>query len=112
LIHEYIDLSEGFPDEDDVHDALAFLVSIEPTPPPPTYEEYKAGIAPYETQIARALGTLRTYAQQLQPVTLEEMRVQFHAFANDPPYLTSSYIAATVTAYLNEAWDGIGPWQR
>ncbi|HUZ90304.1 MAG TPA: hypothetical protein VMU78_00140 [Methylocella sp.] len=112
MIHEYIDLSEGFPDEDDVHDALAFLVSIEPAPPPPTYQRYKAAIAPYETQIDHALGTLRTYASQLQPTTLEDMRGQFRAFANDPHYLTSIYIAATVTAYLNEAWDGIGPWQR
>jgi len=112
MIHEYIDFSEGVPDEEDAHDALDFLVSVEPDPPPPTYEQYKAAIAPYETQIAHALGTLRTYAGQLQPATLEVMREQFHALANDQRYLTSPYIAATVTAYLNEAWDGIGSWQR
>jgi len=112
MTNEYIDLSHGFPDEDDVHDALEFLVSIEPYPPPPAYEQYKAAIAPYETQIDRALGTLCTYASQLQPATLEEMRERFNAIANDPRYLESPYIAATVTAYLNEAFDGLGPWQR
>jgi len=34
MIPEYIDASGGFPDEEDVHAALAYLISIEPDPQP------------------------------------------------------------------------------
>ena len=112
MIPEYIDASGGFPDEEDVHAALAYLVSIEPDPQPSTYDEYKTALAPYETQISRASSTLRTFAEQMQPASLDEMQYVYYRFTNDARYLTSTYIAATVTAYLNEAWNGIGSWQR
>lgn len=114
--HQYVDLSGGAPDEEDVHDALAYLISVEPYPPPPTYDDYKAAIAPYEAEIGRAIRALRAYAERMQPATLEAMRERFYGFINDERYLDyadSTYVVATVTAYLNEAWDGVGPpWRR
>jgi hypothetical protein len=107
-----IDRSKAVPDEDDVFAALDYLVSIEPDPPPATHADWKAALAAYETQIARALATLRTFAEQTDPLTLEEMQRRYYGFVNDPRYLVSSYVQGTVIGYLNKAWHGVGPWQR
>jgi len=112
MIPEYIDFSEGFPTEAHVLSALDFLVSIEPDPQPQTLAEYKAALAPYAARIARAVAVLRSFAEQMQPATLEAMQAQYYAFTSDKRYLTSPAVTGTAIAYLNEAWNGVGPWRR
>lgn len=108
----YVDHSEGLPDEDDVFDALDFLVAIEPDPIPATLADWKAAIAPYETDIARALVTLRTFAEETEPLTLEELQRSYYGFVNDERYRVSSYVQGTVIGYLDKAWNDVGPWRR
>jgi multidrug efflux pump subunit AcrA (membrane-fusion protein) len=112
LTPDYVDPDEDTTTEAHVLSALDFLVSIEPNPQPQTLAEYKAALAPYEAEIARALAVLRNFAEQMQPATLEEMQVQYYTFTNDKRYLTSPAVTSTAIAYLNEAWNGVGPWRR
>ena len=110
--NSYIDLSNGSPDTNDVFAALEFLISIEPMPPPNSRAEWAAALAPYQDSITRAARTLRTFAEQMQPATLEEMQQFFYLFTGAPQYQTCPWMSATVRAYLNEAWSGVGPWQK
>lgn len=99
-------------DKGHVRTALDFLVSIEPDPPPKSREEYEAATRLSREQVAVAMATLRKFAQQTQPMTLDQMQADFYGFTNDPRYLVSSNVSAVVRGCLNEAWDGVGPWRR
>jgi len=112
LTPEYVDPDEGTMTEAHVFSALDFLVSIEPDPQPQTLAAYKARLAPYEAQIARAVAVLRSFAEQMQPATLEEMQAQYYTFTSDKRYLTSPAVTSIAIAYLNEAWNSVGPWRR
>jgi hypothetical protein len=109
---EYITPDASEFDEDHVRAALDFLIAVEPVPPPESREEYKALTAPYRAQIAAAMATLRSFAEQTQPMTLERMRADYYGFTNDPRYLVTSDVAAVAQGALNEAWNGMGPWRR
>ena len=98
--------------EDHVREALDFLVAIEPDPPPDTREDYEAQVGPHRQEIAEASATLRRFAEQTRPSTLERMQADYYGFTNDPRYLTTPDVSAVVTSALNEAWHGVGPWQR
>jgi len=110
--NSYIDQSDGFPDTNDVFAVLEFLISIELAPAPNSRAEWETALAPYQSDITRAARTLRTFAEQMQPATLEEMQQFFYLFAWAPQYQSNPATAATVNAYLNEAWSGVGPWQK
>jgi hypothetical protein len=99
--------------EDDVHEALEYLIAIEPDPDDDdidTSEDYESHMAQFEPDITRAMATLRTFAMQRQPQSLIEMQETYHGFTND--YLERAEIAGVVRSALSEAWDGIGPWRR
>ena len=108
----YFDQSNGSPYTNDVFIALDFLISIEPALRPNSRREWETALAPYQTDITRAARTLRTFAEQMQPATLEEMQQFFYLFAWAPQYQSNPATAATVSGYLNEAWSGVGPWQK
>lgn len=99
-------------DEDDVRIALNFLIEVEPDPPPDSRNEYEAATAPFQSQIADAMATLREFAEQAANPTLEQMQMDYYGFTNDAKYLRSSDISAIVRGALDEAWNGIGPWRR
>jgi hypothetical protein len=99
--------------EDDVHQALEYLIAIEPGPDDDeidTSEDYEAYMAQFQPAITRAMATLRAFAMQRQPQSLIEMQETYYGFTND--YLESAEIAGVVRSSLSEAWDGIGPWRR
>ena len=98
--------------EDHVRSALDFLVAVEPEPPPESREEYEAATEPYHTQISAAMVTLRKFAEEAQPASLEQMQKSYYGFTNDPRYLATAYISSVVCGSLNEAWEGVGPWRR
>lgn len=101
---------------EDVHEALAFLIAIEPDPDDDsdidTVEDYEAYMAPFSRDIDRAMATLRRYAAQRQPRTLQEMQEDYYTFTNDDRYLDTSAMSAVVTSALRDAWQGVGPWRR
>jgi hypothetical protein len=97
-------------DEDHVRCALNYLISIEPNPPPESREAYDAATRPYRQQITAAMATLRKYAESVR--TLEQMQLEYYEFTNDPRYLVSPEVSSIVCGALNEAWNGIGQWQR
>lgn len=102
---------------EDVHDALEFLIAIEPDPDDDdndidTYEDYKAYMAPFSQDIDRAMATLRGFAEQRQPRTLPEMQEDYYGFTNDDRYLDTSEMSAVVTSALRDAWNGVGPWRK
>jgi hypothetical protein len=99
-------------DEDHVRSALDFLIAGEPDPPPESRKGYETATEPYRQQIAAAMATLRAFAEQTQPMTLEQMQADYYGFTNDPRYLVSSDVSAIVRGALSEAWDGVGPWRR
>ena len=103
---------EGLLTEKDVREALDFLVAVEPDPPSASREDYEAAIARFRPQVERAMATLRAFALQAQPLTLERMQAAYYGFANDPRYLASAAVSSIVTGSLNEAWNGVGPWRR
>ncbi len=97
----------------DVHKALAFLISIEPEPEDVgSMEEYEAAMERYSADIQSAMQTLRRFAEQIRPQTLEAMQAAYYGFTNDPQYLDRSLTSAVVTSSLNQAWDGVGLWRR
>ena len=98
--------------EDHVRAALDFLIAVEPEPPPESRAEYEQLTAPYREQIAAAMATLRAFARQTRPMSLERMQAEYYGFTNDPRYLVSADVAAVVRGELNEAWNGVGPWRR
>jgi hypothetical protein len=58
------------------------------------------------------MATLRRFAEQIEPLTLEQMQHTYHAFTNHDRYLTSADVPAIATGALNDAWNGAGPWRR
>ena len=98
--------------EDHVRAALDFLVAVEPKPAPESRDEYEGLTRPHRGQIVAAMTTLRSFAEQAKPVTLEQMQSDYYGFTNDPRYLVSSGVSAIVRGSLNDAWDGVGPWRR
>ena len=109
---EYIVPDTSELDEDHVRSALDFLIAVEPDPPPESREGYEAATEPCRRQIAAAMATLRAFAEQTQPMTLEQMQADYYGFTNDPRYLVSSDVSAIVRGALSEAWNGVGPWRR
>jgi len=101
--------------EDDVHQALAFLIAIEPDPDDDdieSCEDYEAYMAQVQPDITRAMATLRGFAAQGQPQTLGEMQKAYYEFTNDGRYLKTAVMSGVVTSALRDAWDGVGPWRR
>jgi hypothetical protein len=99
--------------DDDVHEALAFLVAIEPDPDGiDSLEAYDAAMENYRDEIATATRALRRFAEQAQPQRLEEMQATYYGFSNDQRYLETAEMSAVVTGALGEAWNGVGPWRR
>jgi hypothetical protein len=96
----------------DIREALDFLVAVEPKRPPLTREEYQAAIAPYRTQIDAAMANLRRFAEEIEPLTLEQMQEKYYSFTNNRRYLVTSIVSSVVTTSLNQAWDHVGPWRR
>jgi len=104
-------------DEDDVHEALEYLIAIEPDPDDDdldidTSEDYEASMARFLPGIRCAMATLRAFAAQRQPQDLIAMRERYYEFTNDDRYLETEEIVGVVRSALSEAWDGIGPWRR
>jgi hypothetical protein len=101
--------------DDDVHEALEYLIAIEPHPDDDaidTSEDYEAYMAQFQHDITRAMVTLRAFAAQRQPQDLTAMRKTYYGFTNDNRYLETEEIAGVVRSALSEAWDGIGPWRK
>ncbi len=48
----------------------------------------------YCDEIATATRTLRRFAEQAQPQTLEEMQATYYGFTNDPRYLKTAEMSA------------------
>ena len=99
-------------DEDHVRSALDFLISVEPDPPPDSREEYEAATRPYRGQIKTAMATLRGFAVRTPPQTPKQMQRDYYGFTNDPHYLRSPQVSSIVRGALDEAWNGVGAWQR
>lgn len=104
-------------DVQDVHDALEFLIAIEPDPNDDdndidTVEDYEAYMAPFSQDVGRAMATLRGFAEQRQPRTLQEMQEDYYSFTNDDRYLDTSEMSGVVTSALRDAWKGVGLWQK
>ena len=100
---------------DDVHDALTFLIAIEPDPDDDDIdsgEAYEGYIARFQADIARAMATLRGFAEQRQPQTLIEMREIYYEFTNDERYLETAEMSGVITSALRDAWHGVGPWRK
>jgi hypothetical protein len=111
-VPEYIAPNTSELNEEHVRSALDFLIAVEPDPPPESREEYEAATEPYRQQTATAMATLRSFADQTQPMTLDQMQADYYGFTNDPRYLVSSDVLAIVCGALSEAWTGVGPWRR
>ncbi len=99
-------------DENHVCAALNFLISVEPDPPAESRDAYEAATVPYRQQICAAMATLRSFAEQTRPVTLEQMQIDYYGFVNHPRYLVSSDVSDIVRGAINDAWNGVGPWRR
>jgi hypothetical protein len=101
--------------DDDVHEALGFLIAIEPNPDDDdieSSEDYEAHMAQFGPDIVRAMTTLRAFAAQRQRQSLIEMQEAYYGFTNDDRYLETAEIADVVRSALSQAWDGIGPWRK
>ena len=98
---------------DQVHEALAFFVAIEPDPVTTgSREEWEAALTPHTAKIEAANRLIRRYAEEMQPASLEEMQDEYYQFTSDDRYLDRSLTVAVVTSVLQQAWDGVGPWRK
>jgi hypothetical protein len=99
--------------EEDLHSALEFLISIEPTSgsdeETDRYEQY---LRDNSDVIESAYDTIRRYGMQLEDKTLEAMQEVFYSLTNSQTYLSSALRCSVVRATLNSCWDGIGEWRR
>jgi hypothetical protein len=111
-VPEYIAPDTSELNEDHVRSALDFLIAVEPDPPPESREEHEAATEPDHQLIVAAMATLRSFADQTQPRTLDQMQADYYGFTNDPRYLVSFDVLAIVRGALGEAWNGVGPWRR
>ena len=101
--------------EDDVHEALEYLIGIEPDPDDDgidTSEDYEVCMVQFQPDITRAIATLRAFAAQRQPQDLTAMQESYYEFTNDDRYLEPEESAGVARSALSEAWDGIGPWRK
>jgi hypothetical protein len=98
--------------EEDAHEALEFLIAIEPDPDDDEIEGYDEHMAPVKDDIGRAMATLRAYAEQRQPRNLPDMMDDYHGFTNDDRYLETGEASGVVISALQDAWDGVGPWRK
>lgn len=96
--------------ERDVRAALDFLVAVEPAEAAST-AEYKAALAPRQDEVGAALGTLRGFAEQTDPLTLEALQRAYALLVDEPPYREPG-VAAVVRGALRQAWNGVGPWRN
>lgn len=98
--------------EDQVHAALDTLVALEPDPDSiQSSEDYHAAMAPHAAKIDTAMKTIRRFAEEGQPSTLEQMQRDYYGFTNNPRHLQNRLASGVVTSALRDAWDGIGPWK-
>lgn len=96
---------------EDADKALNFLVAIEPEPSDcETGEEYDDLIQLYEPGVTKAKATLRRFSENINPKTLEHMRITYHELVER--YEKSSLEAGVAASYLNEAMHGVGPWEK
>lgn len=103
----------GLITENDVHEALAFFIAIEPDPATiASREEWEAALAPHATGIKTANTVIRRYAEEMQPATLEQMQDHYYEFTSNRRYLDTSLKVAVVTSVLQTAWDRVGPWRK
>lgn len=109
-------VNPAFPDSitrEDVHKALQFLLAVEPEEGEVNSQgEYELATAEYKEQIDMAMNTIKEFAKQIEPKTLENMRDIYYSFTNDPDYLQTSASSSVVTYAINNSWHGIGPWQK
>ena len=112
VLIRYIPRATSELDENHVRAALNFLISVEPDPPSESRGAYEAATEPYRQQIFAAMATLRSFAEQTRPRTLEQMQIDYYGFVNHPRYLVSPEVSDVVRGALNEAWHGVGPWRR
>lgn len=107
-------LNPGTITTDDVHQALVFLIALEPDEEDAieSDEVYKAALEAFQDEADVAMRTLRRFAEQAQPQSLEEMQASYYCFTNDPRYLETAKMSAVVTSALSQAWDRVGAWRR
>ena len=96
--------------ERDVRAALDFLVAIEPAEAA-SMAEYEASLAPRRDEVEIAMGTLRGFAEQTDPLTLEALQRAYALLVDEPPY-RAPRVAAVVRGALRQAWNGVGPWRN
>lgn len=98
-------------DVDDLllHEALDFMISLEPDYESPTaMEDYQAAIAVKHIEVTNATAIMRKYGEQIRPLTLERMQEVFYLITNSVRYRGDSVVRSS----LNAAWDGIEGWRK
>lgn len=87
----------------DVQATLQFLISME-----------EAGEWVQEkrkNEIEKGEALLRAFGEQIRPQTLEIMQQVYYSIINGESFQENVFHRATAIAYLNEAWNGVGPWR-
>jgi hypothetical protein len=101
--------------EDDVLDALGFLIIIEPELDDETIndiDDYHAHLAPWNDDIDRAMATLRQFAVQRQPQSLPEMEAKFYEILDDERVDLRPKAISVALGSLSKAWHGVGLWRK
>ena len=96
--------------ERDVRSALDFLIAVEPRQAS-SMAEYDAALAPRRTEVDAAMGTLRGFAEQTDPLTLEALQLTYALLVAEPAYQAPGR-SAVVRGALRQAWNGVGPWRN
>ncbi len=94
-----------------LEEAIDFFISIEPHPGKRTAtEEYEANLIRYKKEIELAELAIRSYAEQIRPLTIEAMQDEFYSITNSEKYLQSMIHSSVAYSLLNSHWNGVGPW--
>ncbi|MDX2165263.1 MAG: hypothetical protein SFW07_07615 [Gammaproteobacteria bacterium] len=90
-----------------MEEALDFFFSLEPTSdvsPLEHIEYYENNCIKYAKEIEMAEQAIKTYGEQIEPKTFENMQKKFRDIVD------SNIHYRLMSSVIESAWDGIGPW--
>jgi hypothetical protein len=97
--------------ENDVHEALKILIKIEKDTTDAEEGVYESEIEKNAVQIAKSEEILKRYAKQNEG-ELSDMQDAYYKITTAPRYRNDMIAMSVACSALNDAFNGVGVWQR
>lgn len=113
LTSNIIGYDGGFVTRELVEEAIDFMISLEPidSGAPDADEEYKSNTELYWNEIIKAKQIFKKFAEQITPLTLENMQKIFYSITKSEKYYSSAIYHSVAYSCLESSWNNVGPWR-